>query len=177
MNDTESAGNSADRGIDLHDRDTPSRRIGTAIGRATLVRRYIKFCTVGLTSTAIYFAVSEGTGRLFSINLGTLLGLNAVLPAAFLISAFNGYVWNRLWTFRSTDPRRGRQFTKFATVSGIGMALNSGITSIGWLVLSRQGVGNPWRRWIAMGIAIVIVSVWNFSMNQFWTFRHRDAET
>jgi putative flippase GtrA len=169
MTSSPSTPDTVDRNLDQHDRP------GHAVAR--LVRRYIKFCIVGFSSTAIYFGVSEGIARGLHVHMTVFWPRNIVLAIAFVVSALNGYTWNRLWTFRSTDPRRGRQLTKFVAISGIGLILSNTIVNLVLLTAIAHRLGEPRGRWAGMAIAVVIVSVWNFTMNQLWTFRRRHADT
>ena len=139
----------------------------------SVFRRYVRFCIVGASSTVIYFGASEALARFLQADMTRFWPRNIILAVAFILSAVNGYAWNRLWTFRSRDPLRGRQFTKFAAISTVGLFLNNTIVNLCLLTPAARRLGEPWGRWTSMAIAVVIVSVWNFAMNSVWTFRCR----
>jgi putative flippase GtrA len=155
--------------------DTQPRTAGRAsAGRWPAVfGRYVRFCIVGLSSTVVYFGLSEIIARLWRADMTLFWPRNIILAIAFILSALNGYVWNRLWTFRSRDPERGRQFTKFTSISAIGLLLNNTIVNLCLLTAPARRLGEPWGRWGSMAIAVVLVSIWNFAMNSVWTFRTR----
>jgi putative flippase GtrA len=138
--------------------------------RAALLHRYVKFCIVGLSSTVVYFGVSEATASVSGADMTRFWPRNVILAIAFILSAINGYIWNRLWTFRSTDPQRARQLTKFVGISAVGLLLNNTIVTLGMHTALAHHLGEPRGRYLSMAVAIVLVSVWNFSMNSVWTF-------
>ena len=172
MTDPETVANTADPRVEQHDRD--GRATG---GIARVIRRYAKFCIVGFSSTFIYFGVSELIAHLVHVDMTMLWPRTIVLSIGFMVSAFNGYILNRVWTFRSADPKRGRQLTKFMAIAGVGLVLSNTIVSLAMLTPIARRLGEPHGRWASMVLAIFLVSIWNFTMNQLWTFRRHHTET
>lgn len=123
-----------------------------------MFRRYVQFCLVGSTGTAldmglIYLLASPS-------QLGWNLSLSKVVAAE--VALVNNFVWNDLWTFRHCAdtgwrPRLGR-LLKFNLICGVG---------IGWSVglLNLQVYGFHWNVYLSNFIAIVFVSFWNYWLN------------
>lgn len=129
--------------------------------------KYLKFSFIGGIGALINIAVLwVGVELLFMYYLTA-----AVL--AFAVAATNNFIWNRLWTFKSSGGWSA-QYIKFFVVSVDGLFLNlillkqlveSVLPSLGvtkdeaslFLILSQL-------------IAIFVVSIFNFGANSLWTF-------
>lgn len=122
------------------------------------VRQFVKFGIVGASSTVIDWGIYLALTRLLSFFY-----LDAKV-ISFLVSVINSYVWNRVWTFRSTDPKKFHQFSKFLVVAAVGLGLNSSIMYIAVSKLHLHDI-------IGLILASAIVMFWNFLINKFWTFR------
>ena len=125
-----------------------------------VVRQFVKFSLVGLSNTIIDF----GTYLLFTRIVGWHFVFANVM--AFLLAASWSFVWNRRWTFRSSDPRVQHQYVKFLVVSAVGLVLT---TAILYVLVEYAGMADI----LAKVIAVSAVLIWNFFINRFWTFRHR----
>lgn len=121
-------------------------------------RQFIKFGVVGASSTVINWGIYLFLTRYFSTYY-----LFATI-VAFIFAVFNSYIWNRRWTFRSSDPKRAKQFTKFLIVSAVGLGLN---TLIMFLVVDKIKISDIY----GLVIATAIVTLWNFTANKMWTFK------
>jgi dolichol-phosphate mannosyltransferase len=133
--------------------------------------KYLKFSFIGGIGAVINIVVLWiGVEKLSMYYLSA-----AVL--AFALAATSNFVWNRLWTFKSTG-HLSRQYLQFLVVSIDGLFLN--------LILLKQLVeevlpsigitkdGASLVIVLAQVIAIFLVSLFNFAANSFWTF---SAET
>lgn len=155
------------------------------------VRQFIKFGIVGASSTVINFAVTNLLYRVAGFPLVPSLTI------AFLLSALNGFIWNRRWTFREA---RGKaihaQSAQFLLVGIIGWFLNTSIVVLIVAHFTSQGGGmfgserqlheivlailagegkQRYSFWLlngALAVATGIVVFWNFFANRFWTFKH-----
>ena len=143
------------------------------LSRRPGLRQLIKFCIVGASSTVI----DKGIYRLllFSLAPGWPWWLSQSI--AFCFGVTNGYIWNRLWTFR--HQKRGevsKQYPLFVATNVIGLLLNLLITKLfligftGQLVHRGQNP-DPNHAFLASLCAIPLVVVWNFSAAKFLTFR------
>jgi putative flippase GtrA len=153
------------------------------------LRRFIKFCIVGFSSTFVSFTVLNICHYLLG------LPLFSSLTAAFLLSLANGFYWNRKWTWKAARGNSAReQSLKFLIVNVVGFFLNTTIFVLivahfyvtgGILhnipefktVLWNMVVGNKsnYSKLIVNGaqvIAIGLVMFWNFFANRHWTFKH-----
>jgi putative flippase GtrA len=141
--------------------------------------RFIKFSLVGVLGTVIDFVLLNLLLYVFGHVLGWSLlaqfGLNGNLLVANTISfgagVLNNYTWNRLWTFKeSRKAKKREQLAKFATVSLVGLLINSLIVLTLAAVFSSH-VSEPLSYNLAKVIATGLVLFWNFGANRFWTFR------
>ena len=74
------------------------------------------------------------------------------------------FALNKRWTFTDTNRNVSKQFQQFVIVSFLGFAWNSGL-----VYLFHQHFGYPF--YLGKFMAIVIVAVWNFSLNSIFTFK------
>lgn len=126
------------------------------------LRQFIKFGIVGASGTLVdwvfYFALTRW-GHLFYLVAKTI---------SFVVAAINNYIWNRVWTFKSTEKNITKQFLKFFIVSAIGLGFNLLIMKF---VVERL----KWSDLIGLVLATAVVMIWNFLVNKFWTFRDEDT--
>ena len=121
--------------------------------------RIIKFGLTGFLGMSIDFGATWLFKEKIKINKYVA---NAI---GFSLAVTNNYYINRIWTFRSTNPHLGTEFTKFVFVSLVGLGLN---TFIIYLFHQRK---NGINFYLAKFFAIVIVFIWNFLANWLFTFR------
>lgn len=96
---------------------------------------------------------------------------------SFIAAVINNFVLNKYWTFQNKHTNIRKQFIKFFLVAGIGLVLTLGFMFIFVHVLvipnlplfSKTIPGYV----IAKMITSVIVLVWNFLGNKFWTFNDK----
>ena len=81
----------------------------------------------------------------------------------FILAATNNYIWNRLWTFQSTSTEIPVEYGKFLIIATIGLAINNFVIYL----LHEKFKQNFY---LSKLIAIAIVTIWNFTMNYFFTF-------
>lgn len=123
-----------------------------------LIVRIVKFGLAGLLGMAIDFGITWLSKEKLKLNKYIA---NAI---GFVLAVTNNYLVNRIWTFASTDNHWGIEFTKFFLVSLVGLCLNTGIIFL--LHQRRDGI----NFYVAKLLAIVIVFIWNFTANTFFTF-------
>lgn len=124
---------------------------------STLIWKFVKFCVVGFTGMVVDFGVTWLCKEKFGWNkyLSNSLG--------FVLAATNNYIWNRLWTFRSTNVQIPVEYGKFLFIAAIGLAINN------FVIYLLHG---KWKLnfYLSKIFAIVIVTLWNFTMNYLFTF-------
>lgn len=119
--------------------------------------KFIKFGLVGFSGLILDFGVTYLVKEKLRWNKYVANSLG------FILASVNNYVLNRLWTFHSYDPEIGWQYSKFMLVAVAGLALNNFIIYL---------LTEKWRLnfYVAKFMAIVIVFLWNFLLNYFYTF-------
>ena len=161
-----------------------AKRVGR--GQAKEVERFIKFAFVG----ALGFVIDVGTVIILQNTLLPPENDDRVLLAnsiAFILAVCSNFIWNRVWTYpdsRSYSVRR--QLTQFGIVSVIGLVIRnlwiSGVYErLGQLsttllqsafadyapdLLAQNKLGTT----IALVFGVLIVMIWNFVANRFWTY-------
>lgn len=152
-------------------KDAHMNRTATPFWQRDGVRQLVKFCIVGGSSTIVDLG-----------SLKVLLGLANHLPW-WLLSAFtfclgvtNGFIWNRLWTFKHLAGDVKKQYPMFIATNIIGLGLNL-LVSKGFLVLLTGHLvhagGNPPSNLVLTARlgALPIVVLWNFTAAKYLTFR------
>lgn len=117
-----------------------------------------KFCLVGVSgyvvNLLVYVALLDGAN----------LHYRLAATGSFLVAVTNNYLWNRLWTFRSSRGHVYYQGMRFLVVSLAALALN--------LAILRLLVGFGTDKILAQAVAIVLVTPFSFTANKLWSFRN-----
>jgi len=119
--------------------------------------KFLKFGIVGFSGVFVDFGITYLAKEKLKIQKYVA---NAI---GFTTAASTNYILNRIWTFESTNPRIGLEYTEFLIISLIGLAIN---TFILWLLVSKFRM----NFYIAKIFAIAVVTVWNFLANLLITF-------
>lgn len=120
--------------------------------------KLFKYCVVGFSGMAVDFSTTWLLKEKFAVNKYVANTTGFVLAASF------NFILNRYWTFHSKSPDIIHEYTLFFIISLIGLALNTFV-----LFLFTEKV--RWNFYLSKLLAIVIVTLWNFSMNYFFTFK------
>jgi len=139
--------------------------------------RFIRFAIVGAAGAVIDFGVFN-----LLTNLVTIFKQNVVWASviSFILAVISNFTWNRLWTYPDSRSKSlTRQLTQFVTVSVIGLLIRTPLFSFLEKSLTSLFTG----RWnfspftpvqvahnLALAIVILIVMVWNFIANRYWTY-------
>jgi dolichol-phosphate mannosyltransferase len=138
------------------------RHLYSLMKRTGELWRFIKFCLVGLS----------GVG----VNMGLLwllteyAGLVYLLSAAIAVetSIITNFLLNNFFTFRGRNEPGTRPFfqrlLKFNLISLAGLGINIGLLSLFTEVFGIYYL-------VSNIIAIVIVTLWNYLLNTWWTWR------
>lgn len=129
--------------------------------------RFIKFGTVGASGVAVNLAVLYVCQEfIFSAVETPAIRLNASLTVAIFFATVNNFYWNRHWTWSDRQHRPDKHlvlhFGQYALACWVGTGLQFLLTNLFVVYLHYL---------IANAFAIVISSVFNFVVNNFWTFR------
>jgi putative flippase GtrA len=122
-----------------------------------LVQRFGRFATVGMISAVGHYGLLIALVQIFEVN--PVVGS---IPAAIL-GAFINYYFNYRYTFNSRKQHR-ESAPRFTAVAISGVLLNTFLMWVGVSVLNAYYL-------VAQVASTVLVLVWSFSLNQWWTFR------
>ncbi len=81
----------------------------------------------------------------------------------FLLAATNNFYWNKIWTFKDAGSDVTQQYLSFVIVSIIGLGINTLVL----MILEKKMQVNFYPAKI---VAIMVVVLWNFTMNYLFTF-------
>jgi dolichol-phosphate mannosyltransferase len=124
------------------------------------VKRFLRFAAVGLSGVVvdmgIFFLLSDHHGLGWGLTRSKLVASEAAIV--------NNFLWNDVWTFQdvarsqaSASAKLGR-FAKFQAICLAGIAISIALLNFQFNVLGIN-------RYIANGVAIGAVTVWNFWLN------------
>jgi len=123
-----------------------------------LVLKIIKFCITGFTGLILDFAITFTCRELLNFNsyVSSCLGISVAMITIFYI--------HRHWTFSRGKEMVGPQLATFLVISSLGLLLNTII------VYTFQHFFNSEFYWSKL-FAVLVVGVWNFTMNLRFTFK------
>ena len=141
--------------------------------------RFLKFAVVGAIGAVIDFGV---------LNLVKSLTPIDVIYASmisFTMAVISNFIWNRYWTFpESRNLPLVPQLVQFSIVSIAGLIirtplfawLNDFLTALGKTYIQtslfiQQLTPEVLGRNVALASVILIVMLWNFFVNRFWTYK------
>lgn len=119
------------------------------------LRRIVKYGIVGVSNTAIDFAV-----YVTLVSLGVWYLLAKVL--AMVVACLNGYTWNRRWTFRA-GAHAHAMLGKYALVQTTALGFNLVLLATLVEVVGLHEI-------VAQAIALPVVVVVGFLGQRHWTF-------
>lgn len=128
---------------------------------------FLKFCLVGTLNTLIDVGLLQLLLVVSGIDPHTSPLLFVFVMIAFFAAVLNGFILNKLWTFRlRTRKNTTRQFIKFLITNLVGL----GLTMLLMFVLVQLLHLIPF---VAKLCTSALVLVWNFFATKHWTFRER----
>ena len=124
-----------------------------------LLSKIIKFGVVGFSSFVIDFTITYLCKEKLQLNkyVANTIG--------FLFAATYNFTLNRIWSFGSADPEIARQAIVFTLSMSVGLALAS---SLIYVFSDRM----KFNFYISKLLAVSVVMVWNFTMNNLVIFAH-----
>ena len=124
-----------------------------------IYRQFIKFGLVGASSAVVDFAILNLLVLAFDLNVY----FSATI--SFIAAVTNGFIWNRLWTFKSQGAKT-REYSKFMFINLAGLGLN---------LLIMYALINYFDLWynFAKAAAIGLVMFWNFYGSRNFVFKDR----
>lgn len=125
------------------------------IARRLVGSQFVRFCAVGASGYVVNLAA-------YAALLAAGLHYLAAAAIAFVVAAGSNYVWNRTWTFQTSDAPVLRQGSRALVVS----ALSLGANQLFLLVLVAAGAGHL----AGQAVAIVLATPFSFAANKLWAF-------
>ena len=125
-----------------------------------------RFCVVGLSGVLVDMSLLYLLSDPKMLNWGLTRSKILAAEAALL----NNFIWNDLWTFRSISihqnisNQRFKRFLKFNAICSVGLILNV-------LILNVEFNSFHMNRYWANLVAILIVTVWNYTTNRKLNWR------
>jgi len=123
-----------------------------------ILLKFLKFCLIGFTGMVIDF------GTTWLLKEKVRINKYIANSTGFVLAATSNYIWNRLWTFHSENPKVVTEYLSFIIISVAGLGLNN-------FVIYVMNDKLKLNFYISKLIATVVVTVWNFTMNFLITFR------
>ncbi len=120
-----------------------------------LENQFVRFCAVGASGYAVNLAV-------YAALLAAGLHYLTAAAIAFLVAATNNYLWNRTWTFRTSEAPVLSQGARALVVSGLSLGANQ----LFLVTLVAAGAGHL----AAQAVAIVLATPFSFAANKLWAF-------
>jgi putative flippase GtrA len=142
------------------------------------MKRFLKFALVGISGSVVDFGV-------FNI-LASWLQVNSTVSQAisFTLAVFNNFIWNRLWTYPETRKTSLlKPFLQFGFVNVIGLGIRTLLFTLiePWMIkLSTIVLPNFNKPTIighnlTLAFVILVVMLWNYFANRYWTFKDVDS--
>ena len=135
-------------------------------------KRFMKFGTVGASGVVVNLSVLYLCQEFLFVAIQSPgIRLNVSLAVAIFCATVNNFFWNRAWTWRDRfhhpDKHLLLHFGQYALACWVGIVLQVLLTK--FLVIYFYYL-------VANATAIVFASVFNFLVNNFWTFRNNPAK-
>lgn len=123
-----------------------------------IITKLIRFGLVGTSGVFVDFGVT------WLCKEKLKLGKYVANSLGFICAVVSNYTLNRRWTFHNTDPALFTQFGKFFLVSLVGLFLSNCLIYVFHERLR-------YNFYLSKAVAILIVMIWNFLANYYFTFR------
>jgi putative flippase GtrA len=135
-------------------------------------REVVLFITVGISNTAVDFAVLNLLIALTHYRNGPwLLAFNSL---SFLAATTNSYIWNGRVTFRMQAQGGSWRFIRFVALNAVGLSINS--VTVG---LITPVMASHFPLFVAVNVSKALATVLSLSWNYFafkrWIYRRGPA--
>ncbi len=137
------------------------KRLETAV-------QFVKFCAVGVTNTAVSYAVNVAVLKLLE-PLALSWDYVAANTAAFVLSVLWSFYWNNRFVFREGGEKRSvwRTLLKtYVTYGFTGLVLNN---LLSWLWIDAVGLSKYLAPLLNLAVSIPV----NFLLNKYWAYREK----
>mgnify|MGYP000913849477 CR=1 FL=1 len=141
-------------------------------------KRFLKFAIVGISGSVVDFGI-------FNLLL-SFAGLSSTISQAisFTMAVINNFIWNRLWTYPETKKSGVlKPFIQFGLVNVIGLGIRTGLflviepqmIKLSSLILPNFSQPVTIGHNLTLALVILIVMLWNYFANRYWTFKEIDT--
>lgn len=135
--------------------------------------RFLRFAVVGTIGAVVDFG-------LFNLLI-ELTGMRAIIAStiSFIAAVISNFLWNRYWTYPDSRSKPlARQLVQFVLVSVAGMGIRAlmflGLENILIRAFEKLNLGFLSPTFLGhnttLALAILVVMLWNFFANRFWTY-------
>lgn len=143
--------------------------------------RFLKFAVVGVTGAIVDFGILNLLRLVFDMPL---ISAQAI---SFVCAVINNFVWNRYWTYPDSRSKPiSKQLLQFFIINTIGILIRTPL--ITWMdqrifsLLKQTAVDFPFSNMVisqnlALAFAIIIILLWNFFANRYWTYNDISGES
>ena len=123
-----------------------------------MLTKFFRFGIVGGVGMLLDFFITWLCKEQFHINkfIANTIG--------FVCAIICNYTLNRVWTFRSTSEHILQQFLLFFLTGLFGLLINT-------LIIYILTEKHQYNFYLSKAVAIAIVFVWNFAINNLLTFQ------
>ncbi|HVM76888.1 MAG TPA: GtrA family protein [Candidatus Paceibacterota bacterium] len=151
--------------------------LALAIARA--VSRWIKslyqfaeFAAVGTLNSFIDVGVLNLETFFYGGVVGTAL-FAAFKAVSFLCATTNSFLWNKYWTFNSTEKATAGQVGGFYSIAIVGWVLNVGAAT--FVKAIGPADSHVWVNIVAPVAGIAVSFAWNFIGYKYWVFKKKET--
>ena len=141
--------------------------------------RFLRFAVVGVIGAIVDF----GIANVLDHGLGVSLVLAGTV--SFICAIVSNFIWNRYWTYPDSRSKPlSRQFIQFCVVSILGLGIRVPLLAFLEKPIFRLINRLPFRisflsveflsANITLAIAVLVVMLWNFFVNRYWTYNDID---
>jgi putative flippase GtrA len=141
--------------------------------------RFFRFAIVGAIGSVVDFGVFNILTQL------TPIAAVAASMMSFVAAVVSNFTWNRLWTYPDSRSKHfSKQLGQFIIVSLVGLAIRTPLfaglehflTGVLQPIVPENFVVGPVfiAHNVSLGTAILVVMMWNFFANRYWTYSDVD---
>ena len=141
----------------------------------TELKKFARFCLVGMTNTAVDFIVFALVNELLKLTSfsdlvggGMDLALSVAHVTAFVVATLNSFFLNKHFTFKTKE--KNKHSIKFALISLCSLTISVILINV---FTNQFGLNEYISKFIVFFFTFTI----NYVGNRFWVFRPASTET
>jgi putative flippase GtrA len=136
-------------------------KLYTNLRQHEIIRQFVKYAVVGCLNLALSLAIFNA---LRVVDVHRL----AASASAFVVTSVNGFVLNKMWSFRDSNAHRvHRQYFRFVFFTLVGLGLFTAAFRLLLIPLEQYGRLGENAAFLA---SVPVSVVWNFTSYRRWTF-------